>query len=117
MTEHTIKVIKSNNLAWDKLFLEHEFFIINYHADVDFPEYSEINELFEKLALEPQYNKVKFLRVDSNNNPIAHEFLKKRKLPFVAIFKKGFLIECNTIDTEIALREMLKRLFDFKIKL
>lgn len=112
-----MEVIKSDDIAWDEFFLENEYFVINYHSKIDFPIYHTINETFISLSKEKKYSKIKFFRIDTNTNPIAEQFMKTRKLPFLAIFMQGFLVECNNIETEAELRAMLDRLIDFKIKL
>jgi thioredoxin 1 len=112
-----MEVINSDDIAWDQFFLENEYFVINYHSQIDFPVYHKINETFIQLSKEKKYGKIKFYRIDTNNNPIAEQFMKKRKLPFLATFMQGFLVECNNIETEAELRAMLERLLDFKIKL
>ncbi|MCW3077385.1 MAG: hypothetical protein JWO32_1994 [Bacteroidetes bacterium] len=112
-----MEIVNSDDIAWDKLFLQHEYIIVNYHTEIQFPGYNKINKIFGYLSEESEFNKIKFLRIDSHNNPVAEEFLENRKLPFVGTFKGGFLIECNSIESEKSLRDMLIRLLNFKIKL
>ena len=112
-----MEIINSDEINWTELFLNNEFIVVNYQPSLDCIGCKEINDLFEELSLEKKYSKVKFLWVDSRNNPIAEQFIKKRQTPFIAVFKEGFLVECDNISNETGLREMLERLFAFKFKL
>ena len=76
-----------------------------------------MNDLFQDLAQHADFENVKFLWVDSRNNPIAEQFIAKRQTPFIAVFKEGFLVECDNVSDEKGLRDMLQRLFEFKFKL
>lgn len=113
----TMEIINSDKIEWAKLFLEHEFIVVNYQPEIDCPGCREMNDLFQKLSDTEEFKKVKFLWVDSRNNPVAEQFIKKTQFPFIAVFKEGFLVECNNISDEKGLRGMLNRLFSFKFKL
>ena len=112
-----MEIINSDKIDWSKTFEENEFIVVNYQPELDCPGCAEMNDLFQKLARDPLYRKVKFLWVDSRNNPIAEQFIKKRQQPFIAAFKQGFLVECNIVNNEHELKEMIYRLFEFKFKL
>lgn len=113
----TMEIINSDQIDWAKIFLENEFIVVNYQPQVDCIGCKEMNDLFQKLSDSSEFKKVKFLWVDSRNNPVAEQFIQKRQLPFIAVFKEGFLIECDNISDEKSLRNMLNRLFSFKFKL
>ncbi|MGZ3904303.1 MAG: hypothetical protein ACXVC6_11445 [Bacteroidia bacterium] len=112
-----MEIINSDKVDWANLFLENQFIVVNYQPQIDCPGCGEINKLFQKLSGEEEFKKVKFLWVDSRNNPVAEQFIKKRQIPFIAAFKEGFLVECDNISDEQSLRNMLNRLFSFKFKL
>ncbi len=112
-----MEMIKTEDVSWDELFLEHDYIIVNYHSSAQGTVFDDFNKTFLSLSKKNEYEKVKFLLIDSKNNPIAEEFIQMRKLPFVATFKKGFLVECNTIETEENVRDMLNTLFNFELKL
>lgn len=112
-----MKIINSDEINWSQLFLEHELIAVNYQPVEDCKGCKEINDLFEKLSHTQEYKKVKFLWIDSRNNAVAEAFVTKNQVPFIAAFKEGFLIECNSISDEQSLRELLDRLFTFQFKL
>lgn len=112
-----LKIISSDDIDWKNLFLENEFIVINYQPQLDCKGCKEMNDLFQELSGHADFLKVKFLWVDSRNNPIAEQFIAKRQTPFIAVFKEGFLVECDNISDEKSLRAMLDRLFKFKFKL
>jgi hypothetical protein len=112
-----MEIINSDKIDWPKLFLDNEFIVVNYQAQLDCKGCKEMNDLFQKLSRHSDFQKVKFLWVDSRNNPIAEQFIAKRQTPFIAVFKEGFLVECDNVSDEKGLRDMLHRLFEFKFKL
>jgi len=112
-----LKIINSDEIDWSKLFLENEFIAVNYQPELDCPGCREVNGLFQRFSEDVEFKKVRFLWVDSRNNPIAEQFIQKKQLPFIAVFKEGFLVECDNISQEDHLRNMLNRLFTFKFKL
>lgn len=112
-----MELINSDLINWPELFVKHKYIIVNYQPEVDCKGCKEINDLFHQLSKDQQYEEVKFLWLDSRNNPIAEQFISKTQTAFIADFKEGFLVECNNISTEEQLREMLERLFTFKFKL
>src|ERR1044071_2737164 len=101
-----LKIKSSDDIDWKNLFLENQFIVINYQSQKDFTGCEEINELFQELSHKKEFSRVKFLWVDSRNNPVAEEFIAKRQTPFIAVFKEGFLVECDNIYNEKGLREM-----------
>jgi thiol-disulfide isomerase/thioredoxin len=112
-----MEIINSDKIEWPKLFLENEFIVVNYQPQMDCKGCKEINDLFQKLSDEKEFKNVKFLWIDSRNNPVAEQFIKKKQVPFIAVFKEGFLVECDNISDEKGLRDLLRRLFSFKFKL
>ena len=115
--EGQLKIISSDAIDWKNLFLENQFIVINYQPQIDCKGCREMNRLFQDLSAHKDFSRVKFLWVDSRNNPIAEQFIAKRQTPFIAVFKEGFLVECDNIYDEKGLRAMLHRLFEFKFKL
>ena len=112
-----MEITNSDKIDWPNLFLENKFIVINYQPEIDCKGCKEMNALFEKLSADQEFKMVKFLWVDSRNNPIAEQFIKKKQEPFIAVFKEGFLVQCDNISEEKDLRDMLNNLFEFKFKL
>src|SRR4249919_1236116 len=115
--EGQLEIISSDDIDWKNLFLENQFIVINYQPHLDCKGCREMNDLFQELSKHDDFRNVKFLWVDSRNNPIAEQFVAERQAPFIAVFKEGFLVECDNIYDEKGLRAMLDRLFKFKFKL
>jgi hypothetical protein len=112
-----MQIINSDEIDWANLFLRHKFIVVNYQPEVNCKGCKEMNLLFQDLSKVQEFQHVKFLWVDSRNNPIAEQFIAKRQTPFIAVFKEGFLVECDNISDEQGLRDMLDRLFKFEFKL
>lgn len=112
-----MEIINSDIVDWPGLFLKHQYIIVNYQPELQCKGCKEMNDLFQELSNQDEFKNIEFLWVDSRNNPIAEQFIKKRQMPFIAAFKEGFLVECNNVSDEKELRLMLDRLFNFKFKL
>ena len=112
-----MEITNSDKIDWPELFLENKFIVVNYQPQIDCKGCKEMNDLFQDLAQHSDFEKVKFLWVDSRHNPIAEQFIAKRQTPFIAVFKEGFLVECDNVSDEKGLRDMLQRLFAFKFRL
>ncbi|MES2568091.1 MAG: hypothetical protein V4565_14545 [Bacteroidota bacterium] len=111
-----MKKVNSDNIDWEKVFLENKFIIVNYQPASDCIGCAEINELFQRLDKQDNHKGIRFLWVDSRTNPIAEQFIKKMQAPFMATFKEGFLVECKVVKTEQELNEMIARLFKFQLE-
>lgn len=65
---------------------------------------------FEELALDPRFAQTAFLRLDSDENPVAKKMMDQRIAPFFVAYCRGRLVECDTLRTEQEVLEMLERL-------
>jgi thioredoxin-like negative regulator of GroEL len=64
----------------------------------------------EKIATEPRYENIVFIKIDADENPVAKIEMHEKQLPFVVTYKKGLLIECETISTEYDVAKKLEKL-------
>jgi len=112
-----MEITSSDKIDWPKLFLEHDLIIVNYQPQLDCPGCKEMTDLFEKFSRDQKYEGIKFMWIDSRNNPVAEQFIKSTQTPFIATFKEGFLVECDNISKESDLKDIIDRLFEFKFKL
>lgn len=65
---------------------------------------------FEKFSYNAAYQSVAFLRLDSDQNPVAKKMMDERVAPFFVTYYKGRMVECDTLKTEEQVRDMLNRL-------
>jgi len=68
---------------------------------------------FEKFAAEPAYQDIAFLRLDSDQNPVAKKMMVERIAPFFVIYYKGRMLECDTLKTEEEVKAYLTRLLAY----
>ncbi|GAB3824890.1 thioredoxin family protein [Hymenobacter jeollabukensis] len=68
---------------------------------------------FAKFADDEQYQPILFLRLDSDENPVAKKLMQERVAPFFVSYCQGQLLECDSLTTEEAVRGMLDRLRAF----
>lgn len=71
---------------------------------------------FEKFSAEPAYQSVAFLRLDSDQNPVAKKMMDERIAPFFVSYQNGRIVECDTLTTEDEVRGMLSRLLSYAPK-
>ena len=65
---------------------------------------------FGKFSLDPAYGAVVFLRLNSDQNPVAKKMMDERVAPFFVTYFQGRMVECDALTTEEAVRAMLDRL-------
>ena len=65
---------------------------------------------FEKYSADPRYTHIAFLRLDSDENPVARHMMNERIAPFFVAYHHGRLLECDTLHTEQEVLAMLERL-------
>ncbi|UYZ60498.1 thioredoxin family protein [Hymenobacter latericus] len=68
---------------------------------------------FEKFAQEAAYEGIYFIRLDSDQNPVARKLMNERVAPFFVSYCQGRMIECDTRSTDGEVREQLDRLRAF----
>ncbi len=62
----------------------------------------------ERLANDPRYIHVLFLRVNAAENPVAKASVAFTKAPFIAAYCNGRLLHCETVVTEGQVEEILQ---------
>lgn len=68
---------------------------------------------FEKFAADPVYQGIAFLRLDSDQNPVAKQMMDERVAPFFVIYYKGRMLECDTLKTEAEVQSYLAQLLAY----
>lgn len=69
---------------------------------------------FAQLADDAEYASIVFLRLDSDQNPVAKKLMQERVAPFFVSYCQGQLLECDSLTTEEQVRQMLDRLRAFE---
>lgn len=65
---------------------------------------------FEELSTDPRYAKTVFLRLDADENPVARKMMDQKVAPFFVSYCRGRLLDCDTLHTELEVKEMLRHL-------
>ena len=77
-------------------------------------ESCEICELlappFAKFAGEEEFKSILFLRLNSDENPVARKLMQEKIAPFFVSYCQGRLLECDTLTEEPEVWQMLSRL-------
>lgn len=68
---------------------------------------------FTKFADDPEYQPILFLRLNSDENPVAKKLMQERVAPFFVSYCQGQLLECDSLTTEEQVKQMLDRLRAF----
>ena len=69
---------------------------------------------FEKFADDEAYQGILFLRLNSDENPVAKQLMAVRVAPFFVSYCQGRLLECDTQETDADVQAQLDRLRTFK---
>ena len=68
---------------------------------------------FARFADEEPFAPILFLRLNSDENPVARKLMKEKLAPFFASYCQGHLLECDTLYQEDEVLTMLMRLREF----
>jgi len=91
------------------LIYDYEYVSVKYHNEA-FPICQELFPKYKAISEEKKYEKIKFIVVNADENPIAQKLIEKDVYSFMAIYKKGLLIESRTISSGKDIRELLDKL-------
>jgi thiol-disulfide isomerase/thioredoxin len=68
---------------------------------------------FAQFADDAPYHGILFLRLNSDQNPVAKKLMQQKVAPFFVSYCQGQLLECDMLTTEAQVRQMLDRLRAF----
>ena len=68
---------------------------------------------FVKFAAHEEYKGIRFVRLSSDENPVAKQFMDQRAAPFFVSYCQGRLLECDSLETNAAVQAQLDRLRAF----
>jgi thioredoxin 1 len=103
----TIVCATDDNLR--KHISEHECVFVTYITP-DCPVCNSLMPSIRLLSQKQTYENIHFVEIDANENPVAKIEMMEKQLPFVITYKKGLLIECETVSTEYDVVHKLDKL-------
>ncbi|GAA3927159.1 thioredoxin family protein [Hymenobacter algoricola] len=65
---------------------------------------------FARFADDALFETILFLRLASEENPVARKLMQQRVAPFFVSYCQGRVLECDTLTTEAEVYDMLQRL-------
>jgi thioredoxin 1 len=68
---------------------------------------------FAKFVAEPGNESILFLRLNSDENPVAKKLMQEKVAPFFVSYCQGRMLECDNLTTEAEVRDQLTRLRAF----
>lgn len=68
---------------------------------------------FDKFVDEEEFRHILFLRLNSDQNPVAKKMMQQKIAPFFVSYCQGRLLECDALTEEAQVLGMLHRLRDF----
>ncbi|TGE28926.1 thioredoxin domain-containing protein [Hymenobacter metallicola] len=68
---------------------------------------------FSKFADDKPYETILFLRLASEESPVAKKLMQQKVAPFFVSYCQGKVLECDTLTTEAEVHGMLERLREF----
>ena len=68
---------------------------------------------FTKFADQEPFEHILFLRLNSEENPVAKKMMQEKIAPFFVSYCQSRIVECDTLTTEQEVYNMLQRLRDF----
>jgi len=68
---------------------------------------------FEKFVDKPENVGILFVRLNSDENPVAKKMMQEKVAPFFVSYCQGRLLECDALTEEAQVEAQLQRLRDF----
>lgn len=68
---------------------------------------------FTKFADAQAFEPILFLRLNSDENPVARKIMQQKSAPFFVSYCQGRILECDMLTTEQQVTDMLRRLLHF----
>jgi thioredoxin 1 len=69
---------------------------------------------FAKFVNEPGNESILFVRLDSDENPVAKKLMQEKIAPFFVSYCQGRILECDNLTTEAEVAAQLARLRAFQ---
>lgn len=69
---------------------------------------------FTKFADQEEFRTILFLRLNSDENPVAKKLMQEKVAPFFVSYCQGRLLECDMLTAEAEVKGMLHRLREFQ---
>jgi thioredoxin 1 len=68
---------------------------------------------FTKFVDDPDNVGILFVRLDTDQNPVAKKLMQEKVAPFFVSYCQGRLLECDALTEEAQVKAQLKRLREF----
>jgi thiol-disulfide isomerase/thioredoxin len=68
---------------------------------------------FSKFVDKPENVGILFVRLNSDENPVAKKMMQEKVAPFFVSYCQGRLLECDALTEEAQVEDQLKRLREF----
>lgn len=105
-----MQVINTNDSGLRRLTHEHTLVLAKFTSDQDCPVCEQLAPHFTQFAADPAYSDIVFLRLNSDENPVARHLMNTRSAPFFVSYCEGRMLECDTRLTDAEVRAQLQRL-------
>jgi hypothetical protein len=79
-------------------------------SSVNCPICEVLEPAFAKLASEKLAQGIQFVRLSSQENPVAKRLMAEQSAPFFVSYRQGRMVECGTCVTEAEMLQHLTRL-------
>ncbi|GAA4387800.1 thioredoxin family protein [Hymenobacter koreensis] len=109
-----MEVINTNDAGLRRLAHEHLKVFAKFTSDHDCDACEQLAPHISRFALDPTYEGIAFLRLDSDQNPVARKLMNERSAPFFVSYCQGRMLECDTLTSEAEVRAQLDRLRAFE---
>jgi thioredoxin 1 len=68
---------------------------------------------FAKFSDDEEFEPILFVRLNSDENPVAKKIMQEKVAPFFVTYCQGRLLECDMLTTEADVLDMLRRLKEY----
>ncbi|ALD20738.1 thioredoxin family protein [Hymenobacter sp. DG25A] len=80
------------------------------------PTCEQLTKPFIQFSNDPTFADILFVRLNSEENPVAKQLMEERAAPFFVSYCQGQLLECDALFTEEEVKDMILRLSQYTPK-
>jgi thioredoxin 1 len=106
------RVLTTDDAGLRRLTHEHLKVLAKFTAD-GCAICSALAPIIEQFAADAEFASIRFLRLDSDENPVAQHLMNKRAAPFFVSYCQGRILECDTRLTSADVYAQLQHLRAF----
>jgi thiol-disulfide isomerase/thioredoxin len=103
-------VVETNDEGLRRLTHEHLKVFAKFTSEKNCETCELLAPHFARFAADPAFESIYFIRLNSDENPVARKLMQERVAPFFVSYCQGRMLECDTLTTDAEVQAQIERL-------